>query len=153
MSDVVQIVTIPHTGTRFIRELLEKHGFLTNVCHFHEFQEKEEKGLVVSTIRNPHNVYRTWIGQDRFNAARLDWKTSWELLNKMYKTKNNFVLIPIDIENEREKALDQLSNILKTQIKTDGIPVGSFPNCWVPYAEHDIRPIFELPVVKRFYTY
>jgi hypothetical protein len=144
---MVNLVSVPHTGTKFLRKLLIDHGIDFTMTHYFEFQG----GVTVSPIRDPLKCYNTFMRRQRPISQFYD---SWHRFNEFYETQD-YPIIPVDVKTHRTKALKKLSERLGVPLRTDWKPVGTSKNLDFPEikaVDIDLSEIYALPVVKQYYT-
>ena len=119
---LVSVVTIPHTGTRFVCEFLRYIGANYSRRHVGDKPHPNEKHLIV-TVRNPHDVYLS-------HRYKNPPQTDAEFLS-LYKTyfaeiaNKDVFYFPLDTK-DRGKLLHELAQYAEC-------PYKSFP--WVPVGE------------------
>jgi hypothetical protein len=141
---MLNLISIPHTGTHFLKKILENAGFKLNIKHIEGWKPMDE--LIVSPLRDPYETYVSWVSRERDQ----DFTEKWHMFNDMYEAQNVEV-VPIDTDNKRDH-LKRLGDKLDTILTTDWKPVNSSGKKvkvdWV-----DLKEIYDLPVVKQFYAY
>lgn len=138
----LRVLSVEHTGTHFLDKLLRTGGF-RDISASH-WGDHRDDGFVISPIRRPEDVYRSWVARGRMGER---FWFSWLRFNERYEAGNVFVL-PVDTP-DREKRLEALSERLRTTFTTDWEPVGCGPKVEVP--DIDLSGLYALPVVRDFY--
>jgi len=147
----VNLHTVQHTGTNFMMKILNDAGWkYINSYHWKRNRTRVPESrftedFVISTIRNPRDVYITWVSRQR----KEDFLELWQLFNRAFENNQNLHIVPVDIPSGRIY-LQRLSKKLHCDLITDWKPVGSEPhkdNIEIP----DLSAIYDLPVVKHFY--
>ncbi len=143
------IRSVPHTGTHFIRELLESHGIKLVAHHFWDFMNDDFYSpyteLKICPIRDPSLCYVTFVSRDK---DLHNYWAAWRLFNELYEIEDNVYIVPVDTP-DRDTYLQQLSLALDVNLETDWKPVAREPRKQVDIP--DLTEIYQLPVVKKFY--
>ena len=98
---MINIISIPYTGTHFIKNLLESAGLKVRARHVEAWEPTPD--LIIAPIRNPLDVYISWISNERDQ----DFFKKWKDFNKMFEEQNLFIL-PLDTE-DRDDYLAELA--------------------------------------------
>ena len=136
------IYSIPHTGTHFLKDLLEKSGLTVKALHIEGWKPTKEH--IINPIREPFKTWVTWESRNR----EQDFKIRWLLLDEIYRTQD-VSIIPIDTD-DRDKHLQDLSKRLNLELYTEWKPVSSQPHKAVK--KIDLKEIYYLSVVKKYYS-
>ena len=136
----ILVFSVPHTGTHFIKYMLEKNGFMPWVRHVNAWSGED----CICPIRDPYETYCTWVTRDR----KQDFYEQWETLNRICTQGKGFVL-PIDTE-DRGKRLIDLSLKLNREIKTDWNPENVTDRTKIRPVV-DLSDIYNLQVVRDYY--
>jgi hypothetical protein len=139
---MINIISIPYTGTHFIKNLLESAGLKVRARHVEAWEPTPD--LIIAPIRNPLDVYISWISNERDQ----DFFKKWKDFNKMFEEQNLFIL-PIDTE-DRDCYLAELSSVLGVKLKTDWKPINQKVRRGVETV--DLSEVYSLPVVRKFYN-
>lgn len=142
--DRISILSVKHTGTNFIHQLLREFIGEVRSSHYNSLESFTTPEIIISPIRDPWRVYRTWYSRGRFGP---EFFSEWNIFNEAWKT-GKVHIVPIDTE-DKQKHLDGLSDILNTKLSTDWTPVESMTRYNPP--EIDLSKIYNLEVVKHFY--
>ena len=139
---MINIWSIPHTGTHFLKHLLENAGIECKARHFSGWELTDD--LVIAPIRDPKKTLQSWIARGR----EQDFNEMWQIFDTAFQTQNMFIL-PIDTQC-RDKELIELSKILGVELKTDWEPL----NKGISNNDEtgDLSSIYNLSVVKKYYS-
>jgi len=140
---VINLFSVPHTGTLFLKGVIERSGIDVRARHWEGWEPSDE--LIVAPIRNPYDTYVSWVSRGRDQ----DFKEKWEIFNDAFMSNQKMVIVPIDAHN-RDDYLNLLSNALGVTVKTDWTPVNIAASKDI--GPVDLSDIYNLPVVKQFYT-
>ncbi len=141
----IQIYSVQHTGSRFIKSILLNHGWdFVDVKHYQK--PYFTNGLCISPIRRPEDVYITWQSRGRIE----DFYQAWFNFNETYLNNPDIWLVPVDTSN-RDTYLRALSTRLECDLKTDWKPVGCGPRKHVESI--NLSEIYNLPIVRKFYAF
>jgi len=139
----VEVWSVKHTGTNFLRKvLMDAYGVKISVVHWGN--QRNYQGDIVSPIRNPKDVYKSWYSRGEFGPKFFE---EWVLLNIAFMEGRTRVL-PIDTD-DRDEHLARMSDFLGIELSTDWEPVK--PGVRYEPPEIDLSYIYGMPVVKRFY--
>ena len=138
---MINLYSVPHTGTHFLKGVLESAGEQVRARHWEGWTPTDE--TIVAPIRNPYDTFVSWVNRERDQ----DFLEKWEIFNKAYETQN-LLILPIDT-NDRDKRLRTLGAELGLKLQTDWTPVNQGNNQDIGYV--DLKEVYELPVVKQFY--
>lgn len=135
------IVSVPHSGTRFLKKRLEVSEHEHANANWLKLWEKVEGRHIIVPLRKPADVWRSWCRRWPDDAV-LNWAAgffvSWTVLH----------------------ALDQLCELDVICIDkcqdpriTDWQAVGDKDNGAAGWKLHkvDLRPLYKLPIVNRHY--
>jgi hypothetical protein len=139
---VIQLFSVPHTGTHFLKEVIESAGVPVKARHVEGWSMTDD--LVVCPIRNPLDTYKSWIARGRDQ----DFTEKWNLLNTIYKEQQPLI-IPIDTD-ERDRFLKMLGILLGKTLTTDWSPVNKGINKKQD-VDVDLSDVYSLQVVRDFY--
>ncbi len=137
----LQVRSVQHTGTCFLHDLLRENGWYVRTTHFNPVNRE---GFLISPIRNPEEVWKTWCSQER----REDFEQMWNLFNDTFLNNPDLHIVPVDTE-DREDHLKKLGQRLKCNLKTNWKPVNTHVR--KNFKERDLTSIYDLPVVRKFY--
>lgn len=139
MLDAI-VVSIPHTGTRFLKERLgiEHH------VHTHKSWEiicKEIAGKrLVSPLRHPLNVWKSWAKRHRVTRfPYIGFAASWYLMHTLDML---YEIDFIDLEVKTDPRIKNWSRVGDDDVEVtveDTLPPGDF------------NQLYKLPFVQRFY--
>lgn len=148
------IISIPHTGTRFLRQLLgiarrdrtcPHHHILAKSPTAHVQMANQVRRGIVVPLRDPRAVLATWIKHKRRVS---DYLKSWELLEEL-DAKWPLLYLCVD-HPKRDEQLAHLARYFELPLATDWQPVGhSEGEPTLPAVEWD-EVYYRLPV-SRFY--
>ena len=139
----MQIYSVQHTGSKFIKHVLLSHGW--DFCDIKHYQQTYfTDSLCVSPIRNPKDAYISWISRGKTE----DFYKYWCNFNDTYLNNTDLWIVPVDTP-DRDYHLSKLSDRLDCKLSTDWQPVGCGPRENVPVI--DLSAVYDLPVVKNFY--
>jgi len=139
---LINLFSIPYTGTHFLKDLLEQSGLEVRARHIEAWTKTDE--LVIAPIRDPYDVYVSWVS----NKRDQDFAEKWANFNQMFEQQNVFIL-PIDTHH-RNKHLAELGKLLKRPLITDWTPINAKPRHEI--GPVDLSEIYALPVVNKFYS-
>jgi len=145
-QDRIVIRSVQHSGTHFLQKLLKENGF-KDVIFVHFLGKWNDANPIICPIRNPLEVYQTWISRTRDDGVFLD---SWREFNRFYLEKDDLYIVPVDTPN-REFYLKQLGIRLGKKLETNWEKVNSdkrLPNIEIPGW---VNKVFDLPIVADFY--
>jgi hypothetical protein len=133
------IVTIPHTGTRFLQERLGIKQYVHTVINWPILCRRIENKKIISPLRPPIKVWKSWARRrNPKNEAfpYIEFTSAWytmHALDLMYEV--DF----IDLEAKNDPRI------------SDWTPIGN--EDYGPYElpEINLNPIYKLPFVTRFY--
>lgn len=137
----MDLFSVPHTGTLFLKDLLRSNGVNVRARHWEAWKPTEE--LIVAPIRNPYDTYVSWVSRER----KQHFITKWKIFNIAYLTQD-LVIIPIDTI-DRDEHLTSLSKRLGKELKTEWKPINQGPRKKIDFP--DLMEVYNLPVVKQFY--
>ena len=151
MNDSIRLLSVPHTGTHFLKELFLING-IENYSHRHYGAVNifPIMDLIVSPIRDP---LKTWIScaSDNTDSALRAYDNAWKEFNWHFQNEPDLWVIPVDAPDDvREEQLNLLSMRLGLPLQTDWKPVHSLPHKEV--STPDLSYIYDLPIVQQFYT-
>jgi hypothetical protein len=145
---LLQILSVMHTGTNFLIDLLRNNGWYVKSNHW-VANDMTLKSLVICPIRDPLKTYITWVSRNRKD----DFLGQWTLFNQAYLNNPDLHIVPVDTQ-DRGSHLDALSTRLKCQLNTGWQPLGSGVRRDVEItdsAKNLLTQVYNLPVVKKFY--
>lgn len=142
----VSLLTVRHTGTRFLLQILESAGINGLVGHYGEHRAHKDQDVIISTIRSPWDCYVSWVSRNEFNES---FFYAWFEFQQYFE-KHDIVIIPIDTPDRGEN-LQAASNRLNADLKTTWVPVAAAPRKAVNKESIDLTYIYNLPVVKKYY--
>jgi len=61
---VISLISVPHTGTRFVQYMLRNHGFDVTINHY-ELNGTPPEGILISPLRDPWLNYVSHISKNR----------------------------------------------------------------------------------------
>ncbi len=143
--DQVSILSVKHTGTNFLDQLIKEYLGPVRAAHWSHSRPDKLPKIVVSPIRNPQDVYTTWYSRGRFGP---EFFKEWQVFNEAFLLGIP-TIVPVDTP-DREFHLNKLSNRLGVDLQTEWVPVESQTR--YPAPEIDLSSIYELEVVKAFYA-
>lgn len=138
---MIGVWSVPHTGTHFIKKLLEDAGLTVKARHFSGWVKTDE--LIICPIRDPQKTWKSWKARNR----NQNFDEMWEIFNRAYKEQKMFIL-PIDTEDRSEK-LKELSELLGVTLATDWKPVNA--SMGSTEENTDLEHIYKLDVVNKYY--
>lgn len=162
-----KVISVPHTGTRFMFGLLNCHH-----KHIYEdwttLEEEVKDHIIVVPLRDPKLVWQSWINWIQPNASTLragdivmrlkNFQNCWERLGELH-CKHKVYYVPID-HPDRNKYIKILSTALQERIEPDwSNKIGHYEptqenKLWQETAEYpkiDWDLIYSLPMINRFY--
>ena len=131
----VLLVTIPHTGTRFFRDILTEHlpyvgmrgivsGGKVGVGAIHCTQsvldaiaDAEYSHTLVTTWRDPEKVARSWLRRGKPLEELDDYRARWGGMVRRWRPRF------LTLEEDRERKLAELGAYLGLDLTTDWEPV------------------------------
>jgi len=126
--------------------MLRNHGFDVTINHY-ELNGTPPEGILISPLRDPWLNYVSHISKNRSYQL---FKEAWIRFNEVYESGREMFLLPVD-HKDRDKYLSKLSDHLGVELKTNWKPRGS--GVRIKPDDIDLDEIYNLPVVKQFYTY
>tara|TARA_R110000803_G_scaffold210685_1_gene283167 strand:- start:4844 stop:5407 length:564 start_codon:yes stop_codon:yes gene_type:complete len=139
---MINLFSVPHTGTHFLKQLLESAGLQVRARHWEGWSKTDQQ--IVAPIRNPYDTFVSWVNRGRDQ----DFLEKWQIFNEAYETQD-LLILPIDT-NDRDKRLRTFSAELGIKLDTDWTPVNQGNNQEIGFM--DLSEVYNLPVVKQFYT-
>lgn len=124
MKNKVALITIPHSGTRHARDvtlapftaaggdLVTGHAFIDPV--------DTEGRIVVSVIRHPARIYKSWDRRGRFQRKQDEGR--WEKIWAHMMGLQGVHYIHIDEPSLRDKEVTLLSDVLGCPLSLDWTP-------------------------------
>lgn len=145
----VVVLSVPHTGTRFAKRLLEQRCRVRPV-HVTDADDVirshvDNADLVVCPTRNPDACWRGWL--KRRHGDDQEFAAAWQSLQAWSDDLSPHWL-PVDVPG-REAYRQQLECAVGSTLPTDWRPVGAQPD--IPGHHPCPRSVYELPVVQQFY--
>jgi len=138
------VVSIPHTGTRFLLELLKFNKGFVHVDHAQAKPRILDKQVVICPLRDPLKV---WVSWHKRNESREKFRYCWHRMNELDAVRPIFYF-PVDVP-QRDFYLSLLANMIGQELTTTWEPVGHEPGEHAPII--DLSDIYALPIAKRFY--
>ena len=147
-QSTVMVLSVPHTGTRFAKRVLQQRCKVRPI-HVTDSEEVIEQRLsecafVVMPIRNPEDCWRGWYKRGRGDAEK--FVAAWRAY-QVWADRTDPMILPIDTPS-RKDYLGQIEQALGTTLPTDWQPVGGQPHVFV---DEPCPDVWSLPVVSRFY--
>ena len=139
---MINLFSVPHTGTHFLKQLLESAGEQVRARHWEGWSKTDQQ--IIAPIRNPYDTFVSWVNRERDQ----DFLEKWQIFNEAYETQD-LLILPIDT-NDRDKRLRSLGAKLGLRLQTDWTPVNQGNNQDIGYV--DLSEVYDLPVVKQFYS-
>lgn len=138
MNDPI-IVSVPHTGTRFLQERLGVKDYVHTICPWDALLERVKDRQVISPLRNPSDVWKSWARRKNPKTEPFPYALfigAWHVLHTLD------MMMDVDFI-----CVDKCSD---PRIK-DWEPVGN--RDYGPYdlKPIDLRSIFWLPFVNKHY--
>lgn len=151
------VVSVPHTGSNFLRELLELDTFKhTGALFFNQQYKGPWANLMIVPLRKPEDVWRSWYNRyhdpdkpepQGFEAS---FWINWHAFAWMVKNQERMIFIPVDLPGVRDDALSDLSRVLGKTLSTDWEKVNSHGGkSEVPTP--DLSEIYDIPVIRSLY--
>lgn len=145
----VMLLSVPHTGTRFLRKLIEP----TFNLHTHPSTGLGKtramlkiSRLIVCPLRDPAKVWESFCRKGLSDGQFwLSWARLWHLSHEF-----SIYYMPIDVSESQDR-LNLLGEILGRPLKTDWAPVGHEPQHQGEIREHDLADLYAIPFIKRWY--
>lgn len=142
--DKIAVISVKHTGTNFIHQLLLNSVGSVRVTHWSSLDLDNIPSIIISPIRNPGMTYGTWYSRNRFGEQYFQ---EWEIFNQ-YFLDGKVTVVPVDTK-DRDVHLKSLSNKLGVELSTNWEPVESQKRFSPPMM--DLTRVYSLEVVKCFY--
>jgi len=135
----VIIVSVPHTGTRFLKKRLGIKDHIHTVALWEHLLEKTEGRTIISPLRNPVSVWRSttrrWVTPD-IPLDTHSFLRSWYMLHALSLVRD---IDFIAIDKQQDERI------------TDWAPVGKGDEGRAVHPDIDLKPLYELPFIKEFY--
>lgn len=138
MSDI--IVSVPHTGTRFLMERLGiKSHVHTNWEWERQIREISKHNNVVTPMREPSAVWHSWCRRNQselfpYGAFFMAW-AGLNTIDQMFRVD----VVCVDRQDDPHKRINDWSHIAKWEAEESEIlPI-------------DLRSVYDLPIVRRYY--
>ena len=130
------IVSIPHTGTRFLQERLGVEKSVHTITKWSSLYHQVEGKQIIAPLRHPTNVWKSWARRMREPFPYAEFFSAWYLMHTLD------MLFDVDFI-----CLDKRDD---PRI-TDWTPIGhdDFGPYGLPLIE--LRPLFFLPFVRRHF--
>ena len=151
MKKQIQVVSIPHSGTRSMMQALGcgyHHMFIRENQYWQGFKEK----ILVCPLRDPKEVWKSWVKRD--NAKR--GAVSLDLFEKQYQHLKNmdaeYDLFYIPVDRTNFDLLEELSERVGFHVSLSKIGSMDAPT-ETDHEEPDWDYIYNLPMIKRFYDF
>lgn len=144
----VMLLSIMHTGTTFLKELISPHMFR----HIHEqeaLNQAEGADTIAVPLRHPAKVWKSFRWRGR--SEPVFW-LSWALLDwydRRYGTK--IVYVPVDLPGVRDSQLVRLGGRSGQDYTTDWTPRNEWSRERVEVEVPDLSEVLNYEVVRRFY--
>lgn len=131
------IVSIPHTGTRFLQERLGVEKSVHTISKWSSLYHQVEGKQIIAPLRHPNNVWGSWARRKKDPFPYAEFFSAWYLMHTLD------MLFDVDFI-----CLDKRDD---PRI-TDWTPLGhDGPGPYgLPLIE--LRPLFFLPFVNRHYS-
>lgn len=136
------IVSMPHCGTRFLRERLGVKHHVHTTADFNSLMKrigKTQGGKLYTPLRHPTDVLRSWCR--RHNARTFPYAeffVGWGVLQHLYATMDLDVICVDKQEDERITDWSKVGD-------EDGSKAG-----WT-LLKLDMRPLWRLPIITEHY--
>jgi len=150
----IQIRSVPSTGTTFLTELLNAHGFDTSAKHWIE-RLKTETGLIIAPMRDPKDAWATWVAKKRGAPYAPTFEmffNCWDQFNYNYEHNKDLVILDIDLWT-RDLSLEIIGAYLGKELKTNWIPLNYTGRSWKalePEQKIDLSPVYDLPLIQAY---
>jgi hypothetical protein len=157
----VIIVSVPHTGTVFVKTLLSKAKLnpIQHHCHSDSvfLLKSRPNAQIVVPLRHPEKAWRTWclrgtgLQERRQRAKYEQFRQAWVWLDEICRDYD-VLYLPIDLP-ERDQYLETMSEALDIPLETDWAPRGATAGSLIMHEpqERDLSDVMALDVVRRFY--
>jgi len=133
------IVSVPHTGTRFLQERLGVKKYIHTTCPWDALLERVKDKKIISPLRHPSDVWKSWARRKNPKTEPFPYALfigAWHTLHTLDMMMDvDFICV--------DKCADPRI--------TDWGPVGD--KDYGPYdlKQIDLRSIFSLPFVNKHY--
>jgi hypothetical protein len=114
------VLSVPHTGTRFLQRLLGAGG-----CHTHHFRRPPYDAVWAVPLRDPAEVVQSYVkrGKNVWDMADA-FDALWE---QLLLVGSRIIFVPIDMEDQRAEAIVRLQQAgVDVSLPVDWSPVGSW---------------------------
>lgn len=150
----VMVLSVPHTGTRFAKRMLE-HRVKVRPVHTTDDADViaahiEASAHVVLPVRNPDHCWEGWRKRNTGDADKFvrAWHELQRWADRLEEAGTPALLLPID-HPQRESFRQTLCDVLGTNLPADWRPVGQKE----ALVEYEPAPdVWDLPIVSRFYA-
>lgn len=135
------IVSIPHTGTRFLKDRLDIEHHIHTHTNWVTLYERVKNKHIIVPLRNPSTVWRSWCRR-KDEEEVLNWApqffASWYIMHTLDQL---FDLDIICIDKQVDERI------------TDWGKVGDSDNSHAKWKLHkvDLRVLYKIPLVQRNY--
>ena len=153
-QDVI-IISVPHTGTVFLREVLYCNYFHCDDLTPEKLAETVEGKIVVSPLRDPVDVWRSWVKREGtgLQLPRERFTENWKRLAQMDRDYDvHYVCVDRPERDEQlrvvEKKLSDPRRISK-RLHTDWKPLNSVSG--EVSEKPEIDWVYELDPVRKYY--
>ncbi len=170
MGASILIVSVRHTGTRFLHDQVGGIHYHVGENKIHgdgEVSKDQQFSLVLSPLRNPKDVWDSWccryglycgthpsgpiVGNGDIISTKKWFKDSWINLSELHK---DIIFIPVDIEEGKEQIKIAEGRIGRglgvdwnKRYGHQPRPVTKYKREWTA----DMDFIYKLPFIDRFY--
>lgn len=136
------IISVPHTGTRFLKERLGIHEHCHTNANWRHIERQVHGKQIVTPLRNPSDVWRSWCRRrhrDDLTKWVAQFFVSWGVLHTLDQM---YDIDYICIDKCEDPRIDDWS---KVGDKDESVAD------WRPHGI-DLRPLFKLPLVQEHYS-
>lgn len=150
------ILSVPHTGTRTLVDITG-YTFMHSYEYMTPTQITNGEGVLCAPLRDPVEVWKTWYQRYSGRGYLMDpdhpksMESAWRGMSALDRFFD-IIYVPVDVP-ERDEQLQILAEAMGRELRTDWKPVGARADHKKtrPVPEKDLRWVYELPFVSRFY--
>lgn len=115
---MIRLLSVPHSGTRFLMDVFDRAGVEYDQRHFSGFNNPpvdELEGPVIIPLRKRDEVLASW---RRRGKGYADFAASWAAMTT-FADDNHVTFIHVDNPNTREHELGKISEIVGKPLVAD----------------------------------
>lgn len=135
------IVSVPHSGTRFLKERLGIETHVHTNCNWNALWERVHNKEIIVPLRSPDAVWRSWCRR-RNHPDIGKWVASYFISWGMMHTLDQLLELDfICVDKANDPRIDNWERIGDKDESVAGWKLHNI----------DLRPIYKIPLVQRHY--